>query len=1035
MSTSGVKQLMFLILSAAIVAAIPPHSQADTTITKDISKNSVWTAAKGPYVITENVVLQEGVTLKIEPGARVELAPEKMLEVRGKLTAVGTEEAPVVFTAHSEEPWGTLHFTDFSDDAIFSEDGRYIKGCILKNCIIEKGRGIFVRFGAPLIADCEVRNNFSSGIRVEFGSPRIVRNRIYGNSTAYDSASGNGGGIISYSDKNVLIADNLIYNNTSEGGRDGGGGVYAYASDGSQTVIKNNILFGNTSSQFGGGMYAYKCVVAQNTLVGNTAAKRGGGIYAVESRILDNLVQSNLAQQGAGIFAENSEIASNSIIRNVAQKAEGGAVYYFGSGEIGRNCVVANTAAGEDACGGIYVSGNPSVHGNNIFNNSGYALHVANLTGAPDVPADDNFWGARSEKEILRLIFDWFDDEAAGLAVCTPYLERLSPDAPPPPPMNLVAVARKGGVRLSWDDPQDIGFEGHRIYFGSSSGYPYDRVVQAGPEKTFTIEGLEPGTEYWFAVSGYGYIDGEDKETGLSEEVRVKFTGSDESIAAPRNISPPDAEMSVSRQTTLEASKPRASHDVVESRWQVSAFPEDFTTLTIDAVTSGDELSTLRISRESLQEGQKYFWRVAHRTATGSWSGWSKPTCFTTIVGNPSALQGPISSSVKLEKRFSPYQVTGNTLVMPKGVLQMEPGVQVRLAPDKNLMVRGKLVARGAPSEPILFTRESNAKWGRIIFADASEDASLDDAGNYRDGNVLERCLLEYGKGILVESSSPLIKDCSIAYNDGSGITVRQGGAVIQGNDIHHNAAPTNGGGIYAYTNDVIRVMSNRIHHNHADGEGGGVFAYGYMNASTIHVEDNDIFSNEATGNGGGIYLSRSSAVGNKVESNRADGEGGGIYATFGLVTANEVRDNSAARGGGIYAERNSSITRNYVASNKALSEFGGGVYINFWGMSVENEVFTNNTVTSNLATPERGNGGVFVVGYLVFERNNIYGNAGSQLYNGNESQSSPLLTTDCYWGADNEETISKQIVDGDDDPGLGKVNFESFSAKPLKFD
>ena len=80
-------------------------------------------------------------------------------------------------------------------------------------------------------------------------------------------------------------------------------------------------------------------------------------------------------------------------------------------------------------------------------------------------------------------------------------------------------------------------------------------------------------------------------------------------------------------------------------------------------------------------------------------------------------------------------------------------------------------------------------------------------------------------------------------------------------------------------------------------------------------------------------------------------------------------------------------------------------------------------------------NGGVFIVGYLFFEHNNIYGNVGNQLYNGNESESYPLRTTQCFWGTDDKDVISKQIIDGDDNPKLGTVTFEPFLSEPATFD
>jgi hypothetical protein len=1016
-----------------VFLCLPSEGGAAITVSQDITQDTVWSAKKSPYRVTNNIKLQEDVSLKIEPGVVVEFYPEKSIEINGKLHAVGTAARPILFTASGDQPWEVISFTDFSDDALFSESGEFSGGCILSNCIIEKSGGVYVRFGAPLITQCEIRNNVSSGIRVEFGAPRIVANRIYANTTEPDPASGNGAGIIAYTDREVVIADNIIYNNISDGGRDGGGGIYAYAADNGKISITNNVVFGNTSSRFGGGIYAYNSSLSQNTVTHNSAVLRGGGIYAVECEVLDNLVQSNSAERGAGIFAENAHIKSNSILRNHARSAEGGGLHYFGSGVVEANCIAGNTASGEGACGGVYISGNPTVEGNNIIANSGYALSIANVADAPDVTASGNYWGTLSEQLVLDMTYDWLDHELAGLTIYKPFLKEDAAGAPPLPPFHLKAASRENGIELSWDEPAGANFTGHRIYVGSQSGYPYDTAIEAGPEKWRLITHLEPEKEYFVCVAGLSVCENAEKETGLSEEVRLYFSPSEETLAVPVNLSPADKSAGLERQVVLKASPPESGDVAVSYRWQVFAAGDSALTAAADVTTSGKTIGECPLDAGALRGGQEYFWRVASRSPTGSWSDWSKPTGFTTAADRSSALFGPISSTIKLLKDRSPYVITGNTIVMPGGALLVEPGVTVKFAPARNLKVRGVLAARGTEADPIVFTSESSDPWGSVIFADQSSDAVVDKERNYQDGSALEFCHIEKGKGVLIESSSPLIKNCDISDHGASGIIVRQGGPYIIGNDIHHNTAPTNGGGIYAYTNDIILVQANRIHDNKADGDGGGIYAYGYMNTSTIHVEDNDIRNNEATGAGGGVYLSRSSAVRNRIVANVAMAEGGGIYSTFGLVDENQVTDNQAAQGGGIFTEHNSSITGNLVDSNKALSCFGGGVYINFWGTSIENEVFVGNTVTANRGPSKNDNGGVYVIGYLVFEQNNIHDNLGSQLYNGNESDSAPLVAAQCYWGTSNGETIAGAIVDSEENPQLGKVTFEPFLAQPAE--
>jgi hypothetical protein len=52
-----------------------------------------------PYTVTETITIQSGKTTTIKPGCVFLFKPFTGLEVRGTLTATGTQEAPVVFTS------------------------------------------------------------------------------------------------------------------------------------------------------------------------------------------------------------------------------------------------------------------------------------------------------------------------------------------------------------------------------------------------------------------------------------------------------------------------------------------------------------------------------------------------------------------------------------------------------------------------------------------------------------------------------------------------------------------------------------------------------------------------------------------------------------------------------------------------------------------------------------------------------------------------------------------------------------------------
>jgi hypothetical protein len=157
------------------------------------------------------------------------------------------------------------------------------------------------------------------------------------------------------------------------------------------------------------------------------------------------------------------------------------------------------------------------------------------------------------------------------------------------------------------------------------------------------------------------------------------------------------------------------------------------------------------------------------------------------------------------------------------------------------------------------------------------------------------------------------------------------------------------------------------------------------------------------------------------------------MFATFALIQDNEVAKNSAEEGGGVYAETNSSLEGNRITGNSCRGDYGGGVYMNFWGMSIKNEVFRGNRVARNKAATATDNGGVYLNGSMIFEYNQILENEGIQLYNANPADRPPLSAPHCYWGTVRPEEIEAAIHHAADDPRLARVLYKPFAPTPGK--
>src|SRR5204863_5640946 len=103
-----------------------------------IPRSGIWMKNNLPYTVMDQVSVNAGVTLTIEPGVTVQFQdPGDGLWVDGTLIANGTAANPILFTSDDavKQPgqWAAIIFRDSSDDV----------NSILNNCVIEYG-GQFV---------------------------------------------------------------------------------------------------------------------------------------------------------------------------------------------------------------------------------------------------------------------------------------------------------------------------------------------------------------------------------------------------------------------------------------------------------------------------------------------------------------------------------------------------------------------------------------------------------------------------------------------------------------------------------------------------------------------------------------------------------------------------------------------------------------------------------------------------------------------------------------------------------------------------
>lgn len=130
---------------------------------------------------------------------------------------------------------------------------------------------------------------------------------------------------------------------------------------------------------------------------------------------------------------------------------------------------------------------------------------------------------------FVELRFEFFPD---GSRTRTPELSQVTlayePDLPPPPPTGVAAQPGDGSVTISWQKVADVDVAGYRVYFGETSGRYFgssstrgESPIDAGDTASLTVDGLDNGQLYYFAVAAYDHTE-PPHESGFSREVSAR---------------------------------------------------------------------------------------------------------------------------------------------------------------------------------------------------------------------------------------------------------------------------------------------------------------------------------------------------------------------------------------------------------------------------------------------------------------------------------------------------------------------------------
>lgn len=204
---------------------------AQTQLPAIIDSDLTLTKAYSPYIINQNTLVVENVTLTIEPGVTVKTDPmtSKDLTIQGELMAMGSTSDPILFEALSVKfDSKTKGYSSLTDSGTQFKHCQFTEGSSAKHAVYNNGSSL--KFN-----NCDFENKYYC-IYSRGGSQE---NEIIIDSCKFYGASEKGYPIYSSGTNTAITITNSEFNDCY--------GVYAYSDN---FLVKNNTFLRANSATF-----------------------------------------------------------------------------------------------------------------------------------------------------------------------------------------------------------------------------------------------------------------------------------------------------------------------------------------------------------------------------------------------------------------------------------------------------------------------------------------------------------------------------------------------------------------------------------------------------------------------------------------------------------------------------------------------------------------------------------------------------------------------------------------------------------------
>ena len=291
-----------------ITALLEPDSS--TELSGTLNANRTLSVAESPYIITEDLIIPNGLTLTINPGVILEFERDINLRVLGTINALGTMEDPIQFLGRRDTDWGGISFENTETLSRLNHikvrhATRGVNPLIYPAAIaglnaevemdfidIADSRApLFFRGGRTILRDSIIHIPITGdGINIKNGEAQTIRCTFLGNN-APDTDAIDYDGVV-----NGLIQDCRIYR------------FFGFNSDGIDTgeqcvdiLVEGNKIFFNSDKGISVGQGS--SVIARNNLI--VGCQQGIGVKDTGSVI--TLDQNTFVDcpEGVAIFEKN----------------------------------------------------------------------------------------------------------------------------------------------------------------------------------------------------------------------------------------------------------------------------------------------------------------------------------------------------------------------------------------------------------------------------------------------------------------------------------------------------------------------------------------------------------------------------------------------------------------------------------------------------------------------------------------------------------------------------------------------------------